>query len=121
MLELLIKMLMEKKIDGKRVLVDKERGRTQEDWKPRRLGGGRGGTRRGGDDVNTKYSGRSPPRKRSRSSGRHDREEDRRRSDRDRERDKRHSDKRRDYRRDDRSSSHYSSSRRDSRREERRH
>jgi RNA recognition motif-containing protein len=47
-----------KKIDGKRVLVDIERGRTQPDWHPRRLGGGLGGTRIGGDDVNIKYSGR---------------------------------------------------------------
>mmetsp|Transcript_37342 Transcript_37342/g.91483 ORF Transcript_37342/g.91483 Transcript_37342/m.91483 type:complete len:426 (+) Transcript_37342:113-1390(+) len=31
-----------RKIDGKRVLVDVERGRTVDDWKPRRLGGGRG-------------------------------------------------------------------------------
>ena len=28
------------KIDGRRVLVDVERGRTVTDWKPRRLGGG---------------------------------------------------------------------------------
>ena len=27
-----------KKIDGRRVLVDVERGRTVEDWRPRRLG-----------------------------------------------------------------------------------
>lgn len=32
-----------KKIDGKRVLVDIERGRTIKGWKPRRLGGGKGG------------------------------------------------------------------------------
>jgi U1 small nuclear ribonucleoprotein 70kDa len=34
-----------KRIDGKRVLVDFERGRTTKGWKPRRLGGGRGNTR----------------------------------------------------------------------------
>jgi len=62
-----------RKIDGRRVLVDKERGRVQQEWRPRRLGGGRGGTRRGGDDVNTKYSGRSPPRKRSKSEDHKDR------------------------------------------------
>lgn len=32
-----------KRIDGKRVLVDVERGRTQKGWLPRRLGGGLGG------------------------------------------------------------------------------
>jgi U1 small nuclear ribonucleoprotein len=35
-----------KKIDNRRVVVDIERGRTIEGWKPRRLGGGKGGTRR---------------------------------------------------------------------------
>ncbi|XP_056608915.1 U1 small nuclear ribonucleoprotein 70 kDa [Triplophysa dalaica] len=47
-----------KKIDGRRVLVDVERGRTVKGWNPRRLGGGLGGTRRGGADVNIKHSGR---------------------------------------------------------------
>ncbi|KAJ0184137.1 hypothetical protein K1T71_000560 [Dendrolimus kikuchii] len=47
-----------KKIDGKRVLVDVERARTVKGWLPRRLGGGLGGTRRGGSDVNIKHSGR---------------------------------------------------------------
>ena len=94
-----------KKIDGRRVLVDVERGRTVKGWRPRRLGssfsmfsychnmvtlavcyrycreiykcfcsnclaeyskvyifyvvgGGLGSTRKGGSDVNTKYSGR---------------------------------------------------------------
>jgi len=50
-----------KKIDGRRVLVDVERGRTVKGWRPRRFGGGLGGTRAGGDDVNTKFSGREPP------------------------------------------------------------
>merc|ERR1719447_601230 len=35
-----------KKIDGKRVLVDVERGRTVKGWRPRRLGGGLGNSRR---------------------------------------------------------------------------
>ncbi|CAD7962409.1 unnamed protein product [Amoebophrya sp. A25] len=35
-----------KKIDGRRVMVDVERGRTQEGWIPRRLGGGRGSGRK---------------------------------------------------------------------------
>ena len=47
-----------KKIDGKRVLVDVERARTVKGWLPRRLGGGLGGTCRGGADVNVKHSGR---------------------------------------------------------------
>ncbi|GLD92793.1 hypothetical protein PINS_up001372 [Pythium insidiosum] len=49
-----------KKIDGRRVVVDVERGRTVRDWKPRKLGGGIGETRKGGADVNVKYSGREP-------------------------------------------------------------
>jgi len=51
-----------KKIDGVRVLVDKERARTDKKFKPAYLGGGLGKTRVGGDEANTKYSGRSPPR-----------------------------------------------------------
>jgi len=34
-----------RKIDGKRVLVDVERGRTVPNWRPRRLGGGLGNSR----------------------------------------------------------------------------
>ncbi len=34
------------KIDGRKILVDYERGRTVPGWKPRRLGGGKGNTRR---------------------------------------------------------------------------
>lgn len=40
------------------MLVDVERARTVKGWLPRRLGGGLGGTRRGGPDVNIKHSGR---------------------------------------------------------------
>ncbi|KAK9696042.1 RNA recognition motif [Popillia japonica] len=47
-----------KKIDGRRVLVDVERARTVKGWLPRKLGGGLGGTRRGGPEVNIKHSGR---------------------------------------------------------------
>ncbi|XP_035672102.1 U1 small nuclear ribonucleoprotein 70 kDa-like isoform X2 [Branchiostoma floridae] len=50
-----------KKIDGRRVLVDVERGRTVKGWRPRRLGGGLGGTRKGGPEVNVKHSGREDP------------------------------------------------------------
>jgi len=35
-----------RKVDGKRVLVDVERGRTVKGWRPRRLGGGLGNSRR---------------------------------------------------------------------------
>ena len=35
-----------KRIDNKRVYVDYERGRTENNWKPRRLGGGKGDSRR---------------------------------------------------------------------------
>eukprot|EP00624_Nannochloropsis_granulata_P004879 evm.model.NODE_34650_length_7355_cov_19.795240.3 len=42
-----------KKIDGRRVLVDVERGRTVKGWVPRRLGGGLGGTRKGPGEENT--------------------------------------------------------------------
>ncbi|KUF89243.1 GRB2-associated-binding protein 2 [Phytophthora nicotianae] len=81
-----------KKIDGRRVVVDVERGRTVTDWLPKKFGGGIGETRKGGADVNVKYSGREaighfqvgaardegasrygahePPRDRSRSRGR---------------------------------------------------
>eukprot|EP00252_Welwitschia_mirabilis_P008259 TRINITY_DN1_c0_g1_i3.p1 TRINITY_DN1_c0_g1~~TRINITY_DN1_c0_g1_i3.p1 ORF type:complete len:380 (-),score=55.39 TRINITY_DN1_c0_g1_i3:517-1656(-) len=49
-----------RKIDHRRVLVDVERGRTVPNWRPRRLGGGLGSTRVGGEEVNQKYSGREP-------------------------------------------------------------
>ncbi|XP_033751672.1 U1 small nuclear ribonucleoprotein 70 kDa-like [Pecten maximus] len=53
-----------KKIDGRRVLVDVERGRTVKGWQPRRLGGGLGGTRKGGPEENTRFSGRDEYRER---------------------------------------------------------
>merc|ERR1711972_776509 len=43
-----------KKIDGRRVVVDVERGRTVEGWMPRRLGGGRGPGRVGKPKKNKK-------------------------------------------------------------------
>ncbi|CAG8485787.1 16511_t:CDS:2 [Acaulospora colombiana] len=46
------------KLLGRRILVDVERGRTVKGWRPRRLGGGLGGTRIGGPEQNQKYSGR---------------------------------------------------------------
>eukprot|EP00276_Gloeochaete_wittrockiana_P005732 CAMPEP_0184661434 /NCGR_PEP_ID=MMETSP0308-20130426/38392_1 /TAXON_ID=38269 /ORGANISM="Gloeochaete witrockiana, Strain SAG 46.84" /LENGTH=258 /DNA_ID=CAMNT_0027102741 /DNA_START=112 /DNA_END=888 /DNA_ORIENTATION=+ len=41
-----------KKIDGRRILVDVERGRSVKNWRPRRLGGGLGSTRMGGKGQN---------------------------------------------------------------------
>lgn len=97
-----------RKINGRRIVVDVERGRTVKNWLPRRLGGGLGGTRIGNKDQNQKYSGRdlsvvrssddrrSRSRSRSRSRDRRksrspekDRHKDRERDrDRDRERDR---------------------------------
>lgn len=53
------------KIKGRRIVVDVERGRTVKDWKPRRLGGGLGGTRRGTEIENQHHSGREIASKRS--------------------------------------------------------
>lgn len=53
-----------RKLDNRRVLVDVERARTVKGWLSRRLGGGLGGTRRGGPDVNIKHSGREDDRRR---------------------------------------------------------
>lgn len=47
-----------KKVDGRRVVVDVERGRTVKSWRPRKLGGGLGGTRRGAPNECIKHSGR---------------------------------------------------------------
>merc|ERR1712066_518992 len=88
-----------KKIDGRRVLVDVERARTVKGWLPRRLGGGLGGTRRGGPDVNVRHAGREEHRDRD---GRRDDRGGRRRS---RSRDRKRSrsrDRRRDRDRGDR-------------------
>ena len=39
-----------RRVDARRVIVDYERGRTKKDWIPRRLGGGKGDTRRDRDE-----------------------------------------------------------------------
>jgi hypothetical protein len=39
-----------RRVDGRRVKVDYERGRTKSDWLPRRLGGGKGDSRRDRDE-----------------------------------------------------------------------
>jgi len=81
-----------KKIDDRRVLVDVERGRTVKGWRPRRLGGGLGGSRQTGSSAgNLKSSGRNAPsdkngHDRERYGSRDDRERDRFDGDRDRER-----------------------------------
>ena len=49
-----------KKIENRRIVVDVERGRTVKGWRPRRLGGGLGGTRIGAEKDNQKSSGRDP-------------------------------------------------------------
>jgi U1 small nuclear ribonucleoprotein len=38
-----------RRIDGRRILVDRELGRTKKSWVPRRLGGGKGGETRKAD------------------------------------------------------------------------
>jgi len=77
-----------KKIDGRRVLVDVERARTVKNWLPRRLGGGLGGTRRGGPDVNVRHSGREEHRDRGGSGGGGGRDAGERRRSRSRDRDR---------------------------------
>merc|ERR1711879_393286 len=91
-----------KKIDGRRVMVDVERGRTVEGWMPRRLGGGRGPGRVGkpskknmkkqkAADAEKKAGDKDRDRKdRDRKDDRKDRDRDRKddRGDRDRGRDR---------------------------------
>ena len=57
-----------RKIEGHRVVVDVERGRTVRNWTPRRLGGGIGGTRKGARHENDRNSGRAGSRSSSSSS-----------------------------------------------------
>ena len=49
------------KIEGREIVVDVERGHTVPHWFPRRLGGGLGGTRLGGVNINVTYPGRFDP------------------------------------------------------------
>jgi len=116
-----------KKIDGRRVLVDVERGRTVKGWLPRRLGGGLGGTRKGGDNQNVRSSGRDDGRgerrRRSRSGSRgrggdRDRKPRRSRS-RDRKKRSRSRDRKRSRSRDRKRSRKSRSRSRDRRRKER--
>jgi len=50
-----------KKVEGKRIVVDVERGRTVKSWLPRKLGGGKGKSRLGPPHVCVKTSGRDEP------------------------------------------------------------
>ncbi|KAF9435592.1 hypothetical protein BGZ76_005924 [Entomortierella beljakovae] len=61
------------KILGRRIVVDVERGRTVKGWKPKRLGGGLGGTRIGAPHENQTTSGRDNRHERERSRGGGDR------------------------------------------------
>lgn len=49
------------RIEGREIVVDVERGHTVPSWLPRRLGGGLGGTRLGGRDMNVTTPGRFDP------------------------------------------------------------
>jgi U1 small nuclear ribonucleoprotein len=98
------------KVDGRRIVVDVERGRTVKGWKPRRLGGGLGKTRVGGPRENQKISGRddalkiSAPPSEDRRGGRYENShrDDYRRRDTRRYRSRSRSPRRRDYDRYDR-------------------
>ena len=49
------------RIESREIVVDVERGHTVPNWLPRCLGGGLGGTRVGGKDVNVTAPGRFDP------------------------------------------------------------
>merc|ERR1719443_473087 len=72
-----------KKIDGRRVMVDVERGHTVEGWLPRRLGGGRGPGRVGKPKESKRRAAIRDTRDRDR-----DRDRSRKRKDRSKSRDK---------------------------------
>merc|ERR1712168_112970 len=113
-----------RKIDGKRVLVDVERGRTVKGWRPRRLGGGLGNSRRApspirnevdeirrrggygfaGDDKRDAARERAKLLDRSKRDKKDDRDKDRRKRSRsrDRKRDRRDRSRDRDRRKRDR-------------------
>ncbi|CAF0938434.1 unnamed protein product [Rotaria sp. Silwood1] len=93
-----------RKIDGRRVVVDVERGRTVKGWRPRRLGGGLGSTRRGGLPGGKRTVGDDRRRSASRDRKRRSRSRDRRRS-RSREHKRRRTRSRSNERRSDRRSS----------------
>lgn len=85
-----------KKIDGRRVMVDVERGRTVEGWLPRRLGGGRGPGRVGKPKEGKKRAAARETRERDRDRDRSRKRKDRSKSrDREKDRDRSRSRKRR--------------------------
>jgi len=93
-----------KKIDGRRVLVDVERGRTVRNWRPRRFAGGLGNTRASMEELAAK---RESSRDKEHERDRGDRDRERERTDKgergDRERDrgeKRHRDRSRERERE---------------------
>jgi U1 small nuclear ribonucleoprotein len=92
------------KIDGRRIVVDYERGRTNKAWLPRRLGGGKGDTRKAREPRHISEA-RDSDRHGYDNGGRDDR-----RDDRSRERSSRRHDSRD---RDDRNGDRYSSRDRD--------
>lgn len=49
------------RVEGREIVVDVERGHTVPSWLPRRLGGGLGGTRLGGREINVTRPGRFDP------------------------------------------------------------
>jgi U1 small nuclear ribonucleoprotein 70kDa len=51
------------RLEGRDIVVDVERGHTVPNWLPRRFGGGLGGTRIGGKDINVTRPGRYDPSK----------------------------------------------------------
>merc|ERR1712232_1470063 len=76
-----------KKIDGRRVMVDVERGRTVEGWLPRRLGGGRGPGRVGKPSKKNQKKQKAPETKDKDKEKDRDKEKDKG-GDRDRNRDR---------------------------------
>merc|ERR1711941_60699 len=88
-----------KKIDGRRVMVDLERGRTVEGWMPRRLGGGRGPGRVGKPSKKKKKKLAEAVKTATKDDKDRDKKDDRRDRDRDRDRggdEKKERDKKRD-------------------------
>ena len=49
------------RVEGREIVADVERGHTVPSWLPRRLGGGLGGTRLGGKEINVTVPGRFDP------------------------------------------------------------
>jgi len=88
-----------KKIDGRRVVVDIERGRTIKGWKPRRLGGGKGGRKSHFDPSLKNIDDIEPIDDRISGSSKRPSSVDRDRSDRDRDRDTRRRSKERESKR----------------------